>query len=319
MAEASSPSMGWSSTLDGFRGNPSSLSSTASANLVRRLQMHSHGDDERGGGAPRPCGPEGAWGRIGRPTNGGAWPMEYRDPDAIVSTQWLEAQLDDAELRIFDCTVYLRPAPPDSGVPYHPESGRADYARGHIPHAAFLDLRDELSDPQAEQFFMFPSRERFVEAMERNGIGAGLRVVLYSAGSIMWATRVWWMLRAFGFEAAVLDGGFDKWTGEGRPVSTEAVTSSACALRGPPATGALRRQAWSSRRARGRGHPAHQRPRGGVLPWRDSEPLRAAGAHSGKRERSRGESAGPRDPRFPVSRGGERALRCGGREANPNR
>ena len=150
--------------------------------------------------------------------------MEYRDPDAIVSTRWLEAHLDDTELRIFDCTVHLRPAPPDSGVPYHPESGRADYERGHIPHAAFLDLRDELSDPQAEQFFMFPSRERFVEAMERNGIGAGLRVVLYSAGSIMWATRVWWMLRAYGFEAAVLDGGFDKWTGEGRSVSTEAVT-----------------------------------------------------------------------------------------------
>ena len=60
--------------------------------------------------------------------------------------------------------------------------------------------------------------------MERNGIGAGLRVVLYSAGSIMWATRVWWMLRAYGFEAAVLDGGFEKWVGEGRPVSTEAAS-----------------------------------------------------------------------------------------------
>ncbi len=150
--------------------------------------------------------------------------MEYRDPDALASTEWLEAHLDDADLRVFDCTVHLRPAAPDAGVPYHPESGRADYGRGHIPGAAFLDVRDELSDPDAELFFMFPSRERFVEAMERNGIGTGLRVVLYSAGSIMWATRVWWMLRAFGFEAAVLDGGFDKWTAEGRALSTEART-----------------------------------------------------------------------------------------------
>lgn len=149
--------------------------------------------------------------------------MEYRDPDALVSTDWLAAHLDDADLRVFDCTVHLRPAEPDAGVPYHPESGCADYERGHIPGAAFLDVRDELSDPDAELFFMFPSRERFVEAMERNGIGAGLRVVLYSAGSIMWATRVWWMLRAWGFEAAVLDGGFDKWSGEGRALSTEAV------------------------------------------------------------------------------------------------
>ena len=137
--------------------------------------------------------------------------MEYRDPDALVSTDWLEAHLDDADLRIFDCTVYLRPVAPD-------------YERGHIPGAAFLDLIDELSDPQAECFFMFPSQERFVEAMERNGIGAGLRVVLYSAGSIMWATRAWWMLRACAFEAAVLDGGLDKWTREGRPLSTEALS-----------------------------------------------------------------------------------------------
>ena len=150
--------------------------------------------------------------------------MEYRDPDAIVSTEWLEAHLGDANLHIFDCTVYLRPVAPDAGVPYRPESGRADYERGHIPGAAFLDLIDELSDPDSDFFFMLPSPERFGEAMARNGIGAGLRVVLYSAGSIMWATRVWWMLRAHGFAAAVLDGGFDKWTREGRPLSTEAVS-----------------------------------------------------------------------------------------------
>ena len=163
--------------------------------------------------------------------------MQYRDPDALVSTQWLEDHLDDADLRIFDCTVYLRPAPPDAGVPYHPESGRSDYERGHIPKAAFLDLRDELSDPDAATFFMFPSRERFVEAMERNGIGTGLRVVLYSAGHIMWATRVWWMLRAYRYDAAVLDGGFDKWTGEGRPVSTEAVSYPRARFEARPRSG----------------------------------------------------------------------------------
>src|SRR5262249_23917219 len=38
----------------------------------------------------------------------------------------------------------------------------------------------------------------------------------------MWAARVWWMLRAFGFDdAAVLDGGWKKWTREDRPVATD--------------------------------------------------------------------------------------------------
>jgi thiosulfate/3-mercaptopyruvate sulfurtransferase len=37
----------------------------------------------------------------------------------------------------------------------------------------------------------------------------------------MWAARVWWMLRAAGFDhAAVLNGGWKKWTLEGRPTST---------------------------------------------------------------------------------------------------
>jgi thiosulfate/3-mercaptopyruvate sulfurtransferase len=46
--------------------------------------------------------------------------------------------------------------------------------------------------------------------------------VLYSANHIMWATRIWWMLRAFGFDAgAVLDGGWEKWRDEGRPISIE--------------------------------------------------------------------------------------------------
>ena len=48
------------------------------------------------------------------------------------------------------------------------------------------------------------------------------RVVLYSRDRIMWATRVWWMLHAMSFErAAVLDGGFEKWLAEGRPVSKD--------------------------------------------------------------------------------------------------
>jgi thiosulfate/3-mercaptopyruvate sulfurtransferase len=38
---------------------------------------------------------------------------------------------------------------------------------------------------------------------------------------VHWATRVWWLLRANGFDnVAVLDGGLRKWTAEGRPTRT---------------------------------------------------------------------------------------------------
>ncbi|WP_431272315.1 sulfurtransferase [Dankookia sp. P2] len=46
--------------------------------------------------------------------------------------------------------------------------------------------------------------------------------MLYARASLQWATRVWWMLRAIGFDdAAILDGGFDRWSAEGRPTATE--------------------------------------------------------------------------------------------------
>jgi thiosulfate/3-mercaptopyruvate sulfurtransferase len=151
-------------------------------------------------------------------------------PEALVQTDWLAAHLGDPDLRIFECTTYLRPAAPDAGVPYHPEAGRAEYEAGHIPGAGFLDLPDELSRKDAAVSFMMLPPAQFAAVMGRHGIGDGARVVLYSRERIMWATRVWWMLHAMGFErAAVLDGGFEKWLAEGRPISREP-----CAY--PPAT-----------------------------------------------------------------------------------
>jgi thiosulfate/3-mercaptopyruvate sulfurtransferase len=143
-------------------------------------------------------------------------------PEALVQTDWLEAHLRDPDLRIYECTTYLRYADPGAGVPYHPEAGRADYEAGHIPGAGFLDLPGELSRQDAPVHFMMPSPAEFAEVMGRHGLGDDARVVLYSRDRIMWATRVWWMLHALGFDrAAVLDGGFDKWRAEGRPVGSE--------------------------------------------------------------------------------------------------
>jgi thiosulfate/3-mercaptopyruvate sulfurtransferase len=146
--------------------------------------------------------------------------LTYRDPQALVQTDWLAAHLSDPELRIFDCTTHLLPADATTDAPYRIVPGRAEYDAGHIPGAGFLDIQGELSDNTTKLRFMLPPAEQFAAVMSRYGVGDGTRVILYSAGT-MWATRVWWMLRAFGFDnAAVLDGGWDKWKAEGRPIST---------------------------------------------------------------------------------------------------
>ena len=146
----------------------------------------------------------------------------YLHPEQIVSTEWLAAHLADPDLRVFDCTTYLI-YETGTGRPYRVESGRADYDRAHIPGSAFIDLQADLSDLNAKTNFMMLPIEILTDRFAALGIGNGTRVVLYSRKAMQWASRVWWMLRAIGFDnAALLDGGFDKWAAEGRPTTTVA-------------------------------------------------------------------------------------------------
>jgi thiosulfate/3-mercaptopyruvate sulfurtransferase len=99
--------------------------------------------------------------------------------------------------------------------------GRQTFEAGHIPGADFLDLQGEFSDQTTPLRFMMPEVAQLEAAFGRHGIGADSRVVLYSIGTAMWATRFWWMLRSLGFDnVSVLDGGFDTWKAEGRAIET---------------------------------------------------------------------------------------------------
>lgn len=152
---------------------------------------------------------------------------EYRRPEALVSTSWLEDNLRDPALRVYDCTTHLIYTTVGSAgharVPYEVVSGRDDYGRGHIPGAGFLDLQGALSVDESPHYFTLPSAEEIADALAAHGMGDESRVVLYSSTSPQWATRLWWMLRSIGFDhAAVLNGGLTKWKSEARPISTEA-------------------------------------------------------------------------------------------------
>jgi thiosulfate/3-mercaptopyruvate sulfurtransferase len=142
----------------------------------------------------------------------------FAHPEFLIATEELARQLDDPDLRVFDCTTHLIP---DPKITYQVVPGRADFEKGHIPGAQFIDLQGDLSEKNHRLRFMLPSGDAFAEAMRRFGVGEGTRVMLYSTANPWWATRVWWMLRIFGFDAAaVLDGGWQKWSGEVRPVET---------------------------------------------------------------------------------------------------
>lgn len=151
----------------------------------------------------------------------------------LITTEELARRLGAPAVRVFDCTTYLRPRT-DGQPGYISESGRANYDKGHLPGAAFLDLAGELSDTSSKLRYTLPPLETLTRTFAAKGIGHGTFVVLYSHATPTWATRIWWMLRAVGFDdAAILDGGLDKWKAEGRPLETKETIH-------PPATLTLR-------------------------------------------------------------------------------
>jgi thiosulfate/3-mercaptopyruvate sulfurtransferase len=145
----------------------------------------------------------------------------YVHPEYLVETEWLAAHLGDPKLVLLDCTVHLIP---DPKITYTVKSGREDFEKGHIQGAQFLDLQADLSDNgKLPLRFMLPTPAGFAASMRRFGISDDSKVVTYSTANAQWATRVWWVMRCFGFDnAAVLNGGFQKWAREDRAVETGA-------------------------------------------------------------------------------------------------
>src|SRR6201995_515816 len=141
----------------------------------------------------------------------------------LISTAELAGILSQPSLRIFDCTTTLDYQPPGSGVPYIVVPRRDSFEAGHVPGADFLDLQGEFSDNSTKLRFMMPPTAQLEAAFGRHGVGNDSFVVLYSIGTMMWATRLWWMLKSLGFDnVAVLDGGLDKWKAEGRALESGA-------------------------------------------------------------------------------------------------
>ena len=129
--------------------------------------------------------------------------------ESLVSTEWLERELGAPDLKVIDATTFL----PGTG-----RDARAEFEAAHIPGAVFLDIA-EVSDSDSPLPHMMPSEAKFASRMQSLGARDGARFVVYDNSPLHSAARIWWMLRSFGAHyVALLDGGFQKWTAEGRPV-----------------------------------------------------------------------------------------------------
>ena len=137
--------------------------------------------------------------------------MDYKHPEALIETEWLERHLQAPDVRIVDASWYM----PTTG-----RNARAEFEEAHIPSAVFFDI-DEVSDTGTDLPHMLPSAEKFSSHMRRMGLGDGNRIVVYDTAGLFSAARLWWMLRVFGHDdVAILNGGFPKWRKENRPVES---------------------------------------------------------------------------------------------------
>jgi len=129
--------------------------------------------------------------------------------DPLVSTEWLAAHLNDANVKLLDATFKL------PGVLPLPKD---DYLAGHIPRAVYFDV-DAVSDHANPLPHMFPSAEQFGRDVGALGIANSDTVVVYDAGGWVAAPRVWWMFLSYGHrDVRILNGGLKKWRAEGRTV-----------------------------------------------------------------------------------------------------
>lgn len=133
----------------------------------------------------------------------------------LVSTQWLADYLGSDNLVVVDATVIPYAAP--NGRPGFLSGHEKYLVEGHIPGALFADLIDEFSDPSAKLPFTHPNADAFAAAAGALGIDNETTIVVYDESVGQWASRLWWLFRAFGYDrVAVLDGGYTKWLAEGR-------------------------------------------------------------------------------------------------------
>lgn len=135
-----------------------------------------------------------------------AWTAAVLPPGAtpalLVGFDELEGKLKDPGLRLLDA----RP--------------RAEYERGHIPGAVWVDAA--AIEKESIRPGVLSDRNFWESWIKPLGIEPGMTVLAYDSKRQLDAARLWWLLRYLGVEkAGLIDGGYSLWAEQGRPISRE--------------------------------------------------------------------------------------------------
>ncbi|SOE50740.1 Thiosulfate sulfurtransferase, rhodanese [plant metagenome] len=139
----------------------------------------------------------------------------------LVSTDWLEKNLDNAKVRVVEVSV-------NPGL----------FERGHIPGAVNVNWHTDLVDVVSRDIAPPP---QFQALLKNAGINQDTTTVLYGDNNNWFAAWGAWIFDIYGIEnVKLLDGGRKKWEAENRPLSPVAKIHAAGNAQVKTANAALR-------------------------------------------------------------------------------
>lgn len=130
------------------------------------------------------------------------------DSEFLVSTEWLENNLESEDLVVFEVSV-------NPGV----------YERGHIPGAVNVSWHTDLVDTVNRDIV---SQENFQSLLRDAGVSEGDTIVLYGDTNNWFSAWGAWVFDIYDVaNVKLLDGGRNKWEAEGRTLTPIAPTPGA--------------------------------------------------------------------------------------------
>jgi thiosulfate/3-mercaptopyruvate sulfurtransferase len=148
-------------------------------------------------------------------------PVVAAPSDFLVTTDWLEKNLNNPKLRLIEVSV-------DTGV----------YERGHIQGAVNFKWHTDLVDPVKRDI---ASKENFEKLLRQAGVNNDSTIVIYGDSNNWFAAWGAWVFDIYGVKnVKLLDGGRKKWEAEKRPLTPLATKVAAGNIKVSDANNALR-------------------------------------------------------------------------------
>ena len=148
-------------------------------------------------------------------------PVVAAPSNFLVSTDWLEKNLNNPKLRLIEVSV-------DTGV----------YERGHIQGAVNFKWHTDLVDPVKRDI---ASKENFEKLLQQAGVNNDSTIVIYGDSNNWFAAWGAWVFDVYGVKnVKLLDGGRKKWEAEKRPLTPLATKVATGNIKVSDANNALR-------------------------------------------------------------------------------